>query len=261
MSRVLSALILLPVVLGTIWFLPPIATLVLAAIVLVPAFFEFAALAERLGLAMPRALGLVVTLSAFLAIARGGAGLEAVLMTAVLVAGAGAIARGGIAQSTLGEVATFLFTPLYLGLPLGAIVAVRTQSGAPAALLLILTVMASDTAQYYGGRAFGRRLLAPALSPKKTVEGAIVGFVGGAAAMALLGRWWLTQAPSVWLALLGAAVVALGIAGDLFESLLKRAAGVKDASHLIPGHGGMLDRIDSLLFAAPVYYVVIRYTS
>ena len=77
--------------------------------------------------------------------------------------------------------------------------------------------------------------------------------------MTILGNWWLPDTPLLLRAALGLTVVALGIAGDLFESVLKRSAGVKDSASLIPGHGGVLDRIDALLFAAPVYYVVLKY--
>ena len=124
---------------------------------------------------------------------------------------------------------------------------------------MMVTVVASDTAQYYSGRAFGRRALAPAISPKKTIEGAVGGFIFGASVLAGLGVWWLPAVPLVYRALLGVAVVGFGIAGDLFESMLKRSAGVKDSSTLIPGHGGILDRIDALLFAAPIYYIVLKY--
>jgi phosphatidate cytidylyltransferase len=141
----------------------------------------------------------------------------------------------------------------------GALVAVRTQFGPQALLLAMFTVMASDVAQYYGGRAFGRRLLAPVVSPKKTVEGAVTGVLGGTAALVGFGSVWMPEVGAGWLAGLGVVLVLLGIVGDLFESLLKRSAGVKDASGLIPGHGGMLDRIDSILFVAPVYYVVLKY--
>jgi phosphatidate cytidylyltransferase len=131
--------------------------------------------------------------------------------------------------------------------------------GPQALFLLMLTIMVSDTAQYYSGRAFGRRPLAPTISPKKTIEGAVGGFVFGTVLLAVAGRWWLPTVPATMRVLLGATVVALGIAGDLFESMIKRSAGVKDSSSLIPGHGGILDRIDALLFAAPIYYVVLKY--
>src|SRR5207244_3420438 len=97
------------------------------------------------------------------------------------------------------------------------------------------------------------------ISPKKTIEGAVGGFIFGGLVMAFVGAWWLPSMPLPLRALLGVTLVALGIAGDLFESMLKRSAGVKDSSDLIPGHGGVLDRIDALLFAAPVYYIVLRY--
>src|SRR5207302_5419781 len=109
------------------------------------------------------------------------------------------------------------------------------------------------------GRLMGRRPLAPSISPKKTIEGAVGGLVSGTALFAIVGAWWLPSVPPVTRVGIGVGVVAVGIAGDLFESMLKRSAGVKDSSSMIPGHGGILDRIDALLFAAPVYYIVLRY--
>lgn len=148
---------------------------------------------------------------------------------------------------------------VYLALPLAALVEIRLMAGPSAVFLVMLTVMVSDTAQYYTGRTFGRRPLAPTISPKKTIEGAIGGFVVATAMFAIVGAWWAPTLPAAMRVAVGLALVALGIAGDLFESFLKRRAGVKDSSALIPGHGGVLDRIDALLFAAPVYYLVLRY--
>src|SRR5438128_961952 len=102
-------------------------------------------------------------------------------------------------------------------------------------------------------------LFAPSISPTKTIEGAAGGRVAGTAVFAIVGAWWLPSVPPVTRVGIGLGVVAIGIAGDLFESMLKRSAGVKDSSSMIPGHGGFLDRIDALLFAAPVYYIVLRY--
>jgi phosphatidate cytidylyltransferase len=123
----------------------------------------------------------------------------------------------------------------------------------------MIAIVVSDSAQYYTGRAFGRQPLAPTISPKKTVEGAIGGMIFGTLAFAFGARAVFPSSPFWFLALLGASVAGLGIVGDLFESLLKRSAGVKDSGTIIPGHGGVLDRIDSWLFAAPVYYVFVRY--
>jgi len=186
--------------------------------------------------------------------------LDVAMMAALVAIGLSTLGswRGGAAA--LATVSAALFPALYIGLPIGALVAVRAFAGPQVLFLLMLTVMVSDTAQYYSGRAFGRRLLAPEISPKKTIEGAVGGFVCGALLLAIVGTWWVPAIPVMLRALLGVAVVALGIAGDLFESQLKRSAGVKDSSALIPGHGGVLDRIDALLFAAPVYYVFLKYT-
>jgi len=152
-----------------------------------------------------------------------------------------------------------LIALVYIALPLAALVQIRLIAGPEAVFLVMLTIMISDTAQFYTGRAFGRRPLAPTISPKKTIEGAIGGFVFGTVALVVIGAWWAPQLRIATRVVLGFAIVALGIGGDLFESFLKRRAGVKDSSALIPGHGGVLDRIDALLFAAPLYYLVLKY--
>ena len=156
------------------------------------------------------------------------------------------------------NVAASLLPVVYIGLPLGSLAAVRLI-GRDATALLIVTLIVSDSMQYYTGRTFGRRKLAPAISPAKTIEGAIGGLIFGSAAMVVGGRWVFPELPSALVAAAAVVIVAAGIVGDLFESLLKRSAGVKDSSSLIPGHGGVLDRIDSWLFAGPMYYLFTRY--
>jgi phosphatidate cytidylyltransferase len=259
MARVLSALVLLPVVIGAVWFLPPVWTLVLAVIAAILAFVEYAAIASALGARVARGVGGTAVAAA--CVVTGGAFVPptVVLMTALVAVGALAVAGGRPGQPVLADAAATLFPILYIALPLGAIAAVRLIEGREAVLLLMATIVVSDSAQYYSGRAFGRRPLAPAISPKKTVEGAIGGVVFGTAVMTVLGARLFRQTPVAFLALVSATVVTLGIVGDLFESLLKRSAGVKDSSALIPGHGGVLDRIDSWLFAAPVFYAFILY--
>jgi phosphatidate cytidylyltransferase len=273
-TRVLSALVLLSVVIGTIWFLPPEATLLLALIAAVLAFSEYCTIARALGVWVPGGIGGAAVVLVCYAMWRGdnlsdvvrgetpqaiGTFVHLVLMAAFVVVGALSVARGRPSPGVLADVSATMFAPLYIGLPLGALAAVRLDwsGGREAVLLLLGVIVISDSAQYYTGRAFGRRPLAPAISPKKTVEGAIGGMVFGTLAMTVGGQW-VFHSPIWLLALFGATISLLGIVGDLFESLLKRSAGVKDSSNLIPGHGGVLDRIDSWLFAAPVYYVFVR---
>ena len=259
MARVLSALVLLPLVVGTVWFLPPIATLALATLAAVLAFIEYAAIVAAVDSSVPKAVSGAAVVVACISVGGGYPGIEIVLMSAVIAVGAVAVASGIPEPAVLRSTAAAILPIAYIGLPLGAIAAVRTFAGREAIVLLMLTIVISDSAQYYCGRAFGRRPLAPAISPKKTREGAIGGMLFGTAAMTVGGRWVFPDAPLLLLVLVSASVTLLGMVGDLFESMLKRSAGVKDSSHLIPGHGGVLDRIDSWLFAAPVYYAFVRY--
>lgn len=258
MLRILSGAVLILVFFSCIWFLPPVFLLVVATAVLVAAFVEYAALAGALGADLPRVPSAAAAVATCAAV---GLGLPLELPLAAALVGLCAVVVGTRAPGTgvLGDVAAAVFPVVYLGLPLGTLVALHRAAGREGVLLLLSTIVVSDTAQYFTGRLFGRRKLSPAISPKKTVEGAVGGFLLAPAAMAALAPWWLPGRTTGWALLVGLAVVGLGIAGDLFESLLKRSAGVKDSSALIPGHGGVLDRIDALLLAAPVFYVLVRY--
>ncbi len=175
----------------------------------------------------------------------------------LLLAGA-AVSAAVLFGESIHSAAASMYGLIYIGVPLGLLVIIHRLGGRETVLLLIATVVISDSAQYYTGRSLGRRPLAPAISPKKTVEGAAGGLLVGTVFFVLAARA-LMPFVSVWLlTVAGASVVLAGIAGDLFESRLKRTAGMKDSSSLIPGHGGVLDRIDALLFATPVFYVFLH---
>ncbi len=120
---------------------------------------------------------------------------------------------------------------------------------------LFLVVWLGDTAAYYVGRHFGEKAFAPLISPKKTMEGSLAGLAGSMAGGALAAVWLLDTVPLSQCLLAALICGMIGQLGDLAESLLKRSTGVKDSGGLIPGHGGILDRIDSLLFAGPAFYV------
>jgi phosphatidate cytidylyltransferase len=259
MTRVLSGAVLIALAVAVVWLAPPWLFFSVGILIGFVAVNELVALARASGLEVSRyAAGFATALVVGSSAAPAGA-LEMYLMTALVAVAASSLGtwRGG--PEALASVSATLFPALYIGLPIAALIGIRTLSGPRVLFLLMLTVIVSDTSQYYTGRLFGRRPLAPAVSPKKTVEGAVGGLVVGTALFAVAGMWWLPAVPVAFRLLLGLTLVALGIAGDLFESMLKRSARVKDSSTLIPGHGGILDRIDALLFAAPVYYIVLRY--
>jgi len=156
-----------------------------------------------------------------------------------------------------------IFSIIYAGFFLSFIVKIfNLTEGRLLLLLLFVIIWASDIFAYYGGRHFGKHLLYPSLSPKKTVEGAICGFTGaiGTAIIfkILAGSNFEKANIFLYIFIAGIAVIA-GMFGDLTESLIKRMAGKKDSGRIIPGHGGILDRIDSLIFAAPVFYYMIFY--
>lgn len=160
---------------------------------------------------------------------------------------------GGLASTLLGV--------LYVGFAFSWIIPLRfADSGAGRSLviLLFLVVWAGDIFAYIVGRAVGRIPMARRISPKKTVEGAIAGLAGGVLAAWGFSYWfWQTDDQKTVILIAGVVAVA-GQAGDLVESALKRAANLKDSGTILPGHGGLLDRIDSLLFAAPTLWLVWR---
>ena len=258
MTRLLTAIILLPAVLAVVWFLPPLATLALALIAAGLAMVEYTRIAAALGARVPRITSLFV-LGSCAAAGSLAFPAEGILLIALVAIGSVAVFAGGVGPTALTNSAAAIFAVVYLGLPLGAIAAIRTMGGREAVVLLMITLVVSDSAQYYTGRAFGRVPLAPAISPKKTREGAIGGLIFGSAAMIAGARFVFPAAPMPALSAAAILVVGLGMIGDLFESLLKRSAGIKDSSALIPGHGGILDRIDSWLFAGPAFYLFVSY--
>jgi phosphatidate cytidylyltransferase len=260
-TRLVSGLALFALAVGLVWFAPSWLFLAGALGLAAAACAEYAALARHNGLAGSGVIGGLAALAASASFSRLAADrvLDAILMTAFLATAVVALARWRGQQDVLRAAAAELLPVFYIALPVGAMIVLREERGREALALLMLTIIVSDTAQFYTGRLFGRRLLAPRISPKKTIEGACGGFAAGILLVAAIGAIWLPAVPLWQRSALGAAVVAFGILGDLFESMLKRSAGVKDSSGIIPGHGGVLDRIDALLFAAPVFYIVLRY--
>jgi phosphatidate cytidylyltransferase len=260
--RVATALVAIPVLVGVIFWSPPWAVVVLVAVALGVGLHEFFGLLLARGLRPMRRVGALVAAALFLDLTMPGwlgvpfAPLGALLLLTF------ALTRGRDFESVSAAAATLLGA-VYIGALGGTIAALRVlaplEQGAWRILLLLVVTMVADTAAFFVGHAFGRRRLAPSVSPGKSVEGAVGGIAGGIAGAFVVRHLGLPDMPAVHAAALGAAVAAMGIVGDLDESLIKRWAGVKDSGTLFPGHGGMLDRLDSLLFGAPVLYYYFQY--
>jgi phosphatidate cytidylyltransferase len=245
--------------LAAIILLPSPALRVLVVVLSLGALWELLGIVRTGAGAQPRSVATALVAAAFTAAVcwtwSGGAPVSDLLLLAALAVVLIEVLWAGRA---FGDAAATVAAGVYIGLPLGALAAVHALGGREVVLLLLGTVVVSDSSQYYTGRLLGRHLLAPTISPKKTIEGAVGGVLFGTTAMVLGGRLVLPDVGLGALAAVGLAVVLLGICGDLFESRLKRTAGVKDSSNLIPGHGGVLDRIDALLFATPAFYLAVR---
>ncbi|MDW7772784.1 MAG: phosphatidate cytidylyltransferase [Desulfobulbaceae bacterium] len=167
------------------------------------------------------------------------------------------------AYARLGNPLHFLslssFGTLYIGFCLAHLVFIRHLPQGVAWLLVLTAVTAgSDTGAYYLGRTFGRRKLCPNLSPGKTVVGAVGGVVTGTLAAVLVGGALLPEFNPEFIAVTAFSLSLVSIIGDLVESVVKRAAGVKDSGKVLFGHGGVLDRIDSMLIAAPLLYYLVN---
>jgi phosphatidate cytidylyltransferase len=262
MPRILTALVAVPLLLLVILVAPPWAFLFLALASGVLAYWELSRLAGKVGWT-PLGWGYLGTASVVLSFYPGFPGfLETSLVVLIGLVVAAVFSRGPT-RETLGDVAmTFLGTG-YAGSALGCLVGIRMlspdETGRHWLLFLMTVVMVGDAGAFFVGRAFGRRRLAPVLSPNKTVEGLFGGVLASVAAAVLLRRLMSPPLTTPGAVGLGLSLALFGVVGDLFESLLKRAAGVKDTSSLVPGHGGLLDRIDSLLFAAPALYLYVKW--
>ncbi len=150
------------------------------------------------------------------------------------------------------------FSVFYITLCSSFIILLRFLPDGCSWLLLLTAVTAgSDTGAYYTGRAFGKGKLCPSISPGKTVNGAFGGILAAVLAIVILGSFLLPEISSVKLALTAGVLAVVGIAGDLTESIIKRGTGIKDSGTLLGAHGGLLDRIDSLLLAAPLLYLLL----
>ena len=266
MRRILTALVLAPTALALVFFGPKWLITLAVALIAVLAGWEFLGLADKTGAKPPR-----IAVSAALAVLFA-VNFEAPDQTLILFAGLSLILlvyctfRSPM-DRVLNDATSSVFTLAYVGLSLLAIPTLREQSNGPSLVaFLLFVVWAGDIVALYVGRMWGERKLAPAISPNKTWAGAIGSVLGSV--LVTGGLYWLSVELTKWnftklsfadeawwyWPLMAALVNVAAQVGDLAESALKRSAGVKDSGSLLPGHGGVLDRIDALLLAAPVLW-------
>ncbi len=294
MKRLATAVVLIPVVLVLILRAPVVVLAVVVCAVALICARDLLQLSEHYGVHPMRAATYVYVVLVFAAVAVAtlwqtqvvDLGVSTSSLLALASAAAFIFLAIGMRRQELAQafpaVTVSLLTVLYVAVPLALLVVVRELwAGGFLLLYLLLVVWAGDTCAYYAGRAFGRHKLAPRVSPGKTWEGTVASFlaslvVGWAVfeyarqiSQALLSAGLIVRRyaylapeppPLNEILILSAAINIAAQLGDLAESLIKRGAGVKDSGTLLPGHGGMLDRIDALLFAAPVlwYYATLR---
>jgi phosphatidate cytidylyltransferase len=259
MRRILTAAVLFPLFWLLVKRAPPWAFYAMAAIVLARAAWECVVLLEHTPARPYKLLGVAGSLAVLASFLGLGPSFPAVLpvFLVVVVALCASLWSREEPAAMLGSALGTLFPVIYVGVALSYTVALRGipgEDGEDLLMLLLACVIAADTAAYYVGSAFGRRRLAPRVSPNKSWEGALGGMVASVGAALLAHFWFFQRLPLSHAVILGLLLAVASILGDLSESVIKRAAGAKDASNLLPGHGGMLDRADSLLFAGPVLY-------
>jgi phosphatidate cytidylyltransferase len=273
-TRVLTAVVLIPLVVAAVWRGPAWLVAGAVAVVALAALWEFFALGEKAGLrgyprwTMACAVWLVYeqwaagtvrqwSLSDF-SLTRAGDTVALPLDVVVLGFMLGAATLGIVGRRPLAEVLGALSISaaalVFVALPFSYLVRIHgvERHGRVLLLFTLVLIWLGDSLAYFVGRALGRLPMAPAISPKKTWEGAVGNVVGSLLAAGAFA-WWLKM-DARQLLVLGVLANVAGQMGDLAESACKRGAGVKDSGTLLPGHGGVLDRIDSLIFAAPVVW-------
>jgi phosphatidate cytidylyltransferase len=276
-KRVLTAVVLIPAVVATVWWAPASVVTVAATMVVLLALLEFLALGEHAGLRGYRvwtgfcAIAIFFTqwLASVEQIRELAGGIRVVrvpeiaqafsieLILVVFAVGATGIILFGRqpVQESLGGLSVSSAALIFLVLPFSAVVRLDGigLTGRKLLLFTLVLVWVGDTSAYFVGRSIGRWRMAPKLSPKKTWEGAAANLLGSVL-VAIVAQRWITEVPVRHLIGMAALANIAGQAGDLLESAYKRSAGMKDSGTLLPGHGGMLDRIDALVLAAPVVW-------
>jgi phosphatidate cytidylyltransferase len=246
--RVATALVGLPILGFFIFWREPRGFLVVCLIAVVLSLVEYTGLTMHGRPAAERAGVVLIGAGFFLGLVLRPAMAPAWLFAGVLATGLLLVPRAVDLPSAWHRLAAAGFGVFYVGGLLAALPLLHEGAGPAWVALVIVVSFGNDTGAYFAGRAFGRHKLAPAISPSKTIEGAVGGLVASLVAMFVVRAFFMPTLTVRDCLMIGVPAAIVGPVGDLVESLLKRSAGAKDSGRLLPGHGGILDRIDALLF-------------
>lgn len=264
--RIATALVGLPIVLCTLYFAPPWGFYVIVfPAALVGAYELFTMTHPRDGLA--RAIGVAISAAASIAVYGGTADPRALIAVLLLVPMCGPLVtllRAEPLETAALRACAMGFGPLFVAVPLTLLAVMRRRYGLTGAGDVVLALGLAwfpDTGAYFAGRFFGRHKLYESVSPKKTIEGAVGGLVAAIVWATMASATYLRGAlPLSHALVLGLAAGVLGQAGDLGESLIKRSTGVKDSGAIVPGHGGILDRVDAVIVTTVVVFLYTEWT-
>jgi phosphatidate cytidylyltransferase len=260
LKRLISALCILPPLVLIVHFGSAFHFLLLVTMLVGLALVEFYRMLSAEGLPCWRWLGVACGGALPLTFYVGGIVNQAAVAALVLLSFLVGLFTRHEWVTSVQSVAFTLLGVFYVGWLLGYVLLLRLLIDGPHYVFYLFGVVwLGDAVALAFGTLFGRHKLAPVLSPRKTVEGAIGGLFGSLCGATLGGRWLLEHFTLTQCLTVGCLLAVLGQLGDLSESLLKRSAGVKDSGGLIPGHGGILDKVDGILFAAPALYYYVLY--
>lgn len=270
-TRILTALIALPILIASI-LIPQLWALfvALAFAAMALGLYEFWLLAKNRGVKVDTSVSAFGAVGLFACFffdgpTKGADVLLIIIVGFVIAAFMAEMLRGAPFDKMITQASVTVLGTFYLFLLGGHLVAMRTgfeqfpNLSTHLLSFFFLILMGSDTGAYFAGRALGKRKLAPKVSPGKTWEGFVGGMIASLGFAVLAHYWFFRELPLKFALPLAAAMNVLGVIGDLVESALKRGSGAKDAATLLPGHGGFLDRLDSLLFNAPLLYYFAKF--
>ena len=258
----MSALVLAPLAVWIVgWSHAYVFNAVIALIALL-ALYEFLILGRKKGYEIPIVLCILVALFIIAAFVLEEVSVEVGMFTTLLLIPASYVFSKVNLDEALPSSAVAVMGTMYVGMLAGCLVRLRHDfpDGPNLVFFLLLVVWLGDAGAYYTGRKFGRTKLSPRISPKKTVEGLIGGVIVSIITAVVIHLTFFPEFPLLAAIIIGAILSVAGVVGDLAESMWKRSAAVKDSGTLIPGHGGLLDRFDSILFTAPILYVYWAFT-